>query len=364
MSLSAHFRLSVALAFAIVWNAPSSHARDFIRIVGSSTVFPFSALAAEEFSLKTPYPTPIIEQLGTGGGLKLFCGGLGTSGRFDYPDIANASRAIKPVERALCAQNGISDILEIRLGDDGIVLAHSASSKQFSLSTRQLYLALARRVPTSNSLAARLIENPYERWSQIDPRLPNEPILIYGPPASSGTRDAFLAAVMDKNCQAIDASLPTDAGDQAKTKPACRALRTDGRFIEVGENDNVIVQRLRQAPGALGILPFAIVDQNLDLVKPTAIDGIVPTRLSIAANTYSIARPLYIYVKSAHARTVPGLADFLAEFLSENALGPYGYLTEVGLVTLPLEGRSSSRKRARSLSELGPIGVDRSGNAL
>lgn len=333
----------------------TAHARDFIRVVGSSTVFPFVTLAAEEFSLKYPFSTPIVEQVGTGGGFKLFCGGLGSSGRFDYPDIANASRQIKPSERALCERNGVDDVLEIPIGFDGIAMANVQTGPTYDLTIRHIYLALARRILARDTGTTRLVDNPYENWSQIDPKLPDRPILVYGPPASSGTREAFVKTVMLQGCL-------ENARREAKSEDTsisqlnrCLQLRSDGHYVEAGENDNVIVQRLKQSPEALGVLPFAIVFENARLLKPAAINDTTPNSNSIASQRYVLARQLYLYVKSAHLRTVPGLGRFLTEIISENAVGPYGYLTEIGLVALPSEDRKKSRGLVLQLQKKRPF---------
>lgn len=323
-------RLLTAVVGLFLFTSTQATARDFIRIVGSSTVFPFAALVAEEFSLKTPYATPIIEQLGTGGGFKLFCGGLGTSGRFDYPDIANASRTIKPDERAECLRNGVQDIMELKIGYDGIVLANVRGGSPVSLSLTQLYLGLAARIPRKTLNGYALIDNPHQLWSDIGPDLPDIPILVYGPPPSSGTRDAFVSGALLPGCLQHMETLGA-----VSLRLDCERLRADGRFIEAGESDNFIVQRLRQNPNAVGILPFASVDQNPGIMQSFAIEGIMPDQDSISSRRYPIARPMYIYVKVAHASAIPGLTGFVEEFLSRNAMGPYGYLIDKGLVRLP-----------------------------
>lgn len=330
-------------------------ARDHIHIVGSSTVFPFITTVAEEFGQKTPYPTPIVEQLGTGGGLKLFCSGLGTTAPFDYPDFANASRQIKPSEVNLCAQNGIRDILEIKIGFDGIVIANAMNAPTFKLTTKQLYLALAKMVPADITVQSheriQLIANPFQRWREISPSLPNLPIKVLGPPQTSGTRDAFNTLAIEAGCRQFPAMNALADQDWPAFMRLCRNIREDQRYIEAGENDNLVVQKLRADPEMLGVLPYSFVEQNSDIVKAARVNGSVAAPQSIRSGQYPIARSMFIYTKTAHARSVPGMEAFLEELLSEEAMGQFGYLVDKGLIALPDAQRAELQDKAASLSE-------------
>ncbi|MGD8324563.1 MAG: substrate-binding domain-containing protein, partial [Gammaproteobacteria bacterium] len=318
--------------------------RDNISIVGSSTVYPFSTVVAEQFGRTTKFRTPTVESTGSGGGLKLFCSGVGVQ----YPDITNSSRRIRASELADCAANGVDGVIEVRIGYDGIVLANDKESAQYSLSTRQIFLALARRVPAPNGSG--LVDNPYTRWSEIDPTLPDVSIEVLGPPPTSGTRDAFLELVMEPGCDSFEsiAALPGDEHDNV-----CFQMREDGsHFIEAGENDNLIVQKLQANPAQLGIFGFSFLDQNADRVQGATINGVQPTFDSIADGAYPVARPLFFYVKSAHVDSIPGVREFLREFTSDAAWGEFGYLSDKGLIPLPEDERAEVLARVRSLETI------------
>lgn len=355
-SLQSRAQRVLALACAlwvslIVLTAPAA-ARDHMHIVGSSTVFPFITTVAEEFGQKTPFATPIVEQLGTGGGLKLFCSGLGATAPFDYPDFANASRQIKPSEAAFCKRNGITNILEINIGFDGIVIANAINAPAFQLTTRQLYLALAKQVPAGQGSGADMIDNPYERWNEIAPDLPNLPIKVLGPPQTSGTRDAFNSLAIEAGCRTFPALKALKDSAPRRYAQLCRSVREDQRYIEAGENDNLVVQKLRADPEMLGILPYSFLEQNADVIKAAPINSSIASPTSIRSGAYPIARSMFVYVKTAHARSVPGMEAFLMELLSDEAMGPYGYLVDKGLITLPASQRAFLRSRAQSLSAL------------
>jgi phosphate transport system substrate-binding protein len=323
----AKLNLLTTAAFLAVFFLPAdAQARDKIHIVGSSTVYPFTTTVAEEFGKTTNFPTPLVESTGTGGGLKLFCGGIGET----FPDIANASRAIKDSERELCAANGVKDISEIKIGFDGIVLANSKKEPQFNLTKEQIFTALAKQIPSGG----KLIDNPYQTWNEIDPALPAVKIEVYGPPTTSGTRDAFVELVMDKACANLPA-FKTAWPDEDTRKKNCQLIREDGRYIEAGENDNLIIQKLKSNPQALGIFGFSFLEQNMDVIQGSKIDGTEPTFETIVDGSYSISRPLFIYVKNQHTTLVNGLREFTQEFVSEKAAGEDGYLTVKGLVPLP-----------------------------
>lgn len=328
--------LSVA---AIIGAVGAAEAREQIRIVGSSTVFPFSTAVAERFGRTTNFPTPIVESTGSGGGLKLFCDGVGT----DTPDITNASRRIKSSEVELCAGNGVTEITEVRIGFDGIVLANAKSGPELEISLAQLFLALAKEVPMNGEL----VENPYEKWSDIDPSLPDAEIEVLGPPPTSGTRDAFVELAMEAGCDAVEGAAELGLEDKA-----CHFVREDGRFVEAGENDNLIVQKLEANPRAYGIFGFSFLDQNADKVRGAWVAGVEPTFENIADGLYPVSRSLYFYVKKAHVGVIPGIEAFLTEFTSDVASGEDGYLLDKGLIPLPDAERETVRTQAATLANL------------
>lgn len=317
-----------------------AQAREQIRIVGSSTVFPFVAAAAEQFGYGKQFRTPIVEATGTGGGIKMFCGGVGDA----FPDIANASRTIKDSEVALCAKNGVTEITEFTIGFDGIVLANARQSASYPLTRRALFLALAREVPKGGALVA----NPYTRWREIDPKLPDAPIEVYGPPPSSGTRDAFNELVMEEGCAEVP-EMAAAVPDAKKRKQHCATMREDGRFIQAGEDDNLIVQKLVNNSNALGVFGYSFLDANAALVKANPVDGVMPSAEAIETGTYRVARSLFVYVKNAHLASVPGLREFVVELTSDAATGPDGYLIIKGLLPLPKAEHEAMKARARGL---------------
>ncbi len=321
------------LAFTLA-SATSAYgqARDQIRIVGSSTVFPYSQAVAEQFVGLTGEKSPVVEATGTGGGMKIFCGGVGP----DFPDINAASRAMTASEYALCARNGVTSVTEILLGFDGLTIAHAIDAPDMDLSKPQLFEALAARVEVGD----RIVPNPYQMWSDIDSGLPGMPIEVLGPPPTSGTRDAFVELVMVPGCETFPAMAPLADGPHAET---CGRMRQDGPFIEAGENDNLIVRRLETDPEALGIFGYSFLFENTDRLKPVAVDGVSPSPRTIASGTYELSRPLYLYVKNANRGVIAGLNDFLAEYVSEEAFGPDGYLPQRGLIPLPDAARSAVR---------------------
>ncbi|MBC8240467.1 MAG: PstS family phosphate ABC transporter substrate-binding protein [Alphaproteobacteria bacterium] len=331
-----------ALTAVMVTNAAA--ARDQIRVVGSSTVFPFATAVAERFGKTSSFKTPVVESTGSGGGLKLFCAGLGVG----HPDITNASRRIKLSEVARCAQNGVDNIVEVKIGYDGIVLANSRKSGLLSISLKQLYLALAKEVPVGGKLMA----NPYKTWRDIDPSLPANKIEVLGPPPTSGTRDAFVELAMEGGAKAFPMLKAMRKADKRHFKAVAHALREDGAFIEAGENDNLIVQKLETNPAAFGIFGFSFLDQNADKLQGSWVNGMAPEFEAIAAGQYPVSRSLYFYVKKAHVGTVPGLRDYVAEFTSEKAWGPDGYLADKGLIPLPDADRAKVRRQAAALANL------------
>lgn len=329
----ASFAAALAVAAALLAAAPAgAQARNQVRVVGSSTVFPYSQAAAEQFAGLTGARAPVVEATGTGGGLKVFCGGLGTR----FPDVAGASRPMTASEYADCRAHGVTSITELLLGYDGLSLAQARSGPDLDLSTGEIFQALAAEVEVDGAV----VPNPYRRWNEIDPRLPDMPIVVFGPPPTSGTRDAFVEHVMHRGCAGFPAiaALP-----EQRQREVCERMRQDGPFIEAGENDNIIVQRLLADPTALGIFGYSFVFENADRLKAARVDGVSPSFDTILSGAYTVSRPLFIYVKNAHRGVIPGLDDFLAEFVSEDALGPDGYMLERGLVPVPMAARQRIR---------------------
>ena len=321
--------------------------RDQINVVGSSTVYPFSTVVAENFGNKTGIKVPKIESTGSGGGIKLFCKGLGTS----HPDITNASRRIKKNEFNQCKENGI-DVVEIKVGYDGIVIANSKKAKLLNLTKRQIFLALAKQVPEGNKEGGSLVDNPNKKWSDIDPNLPNKKIEVLGPPPTSGTRDAFNELAIEGGCKTFPKLKAIKKQDKKKYKAICRAVREDGAFIEAGENDNLIVQKLVENENAFGVFGFSFLIENEDKIQGSTVDGIAPTMETIADKSYGVSRPLYFYVKLAHVDVIPGIREFLAEYTSEDSWGPGGYLEERGMIPMPENEREFFKKNAEEIIPL------------
>jgi len=315
--------------------------RDVIRIVGSSTVYPFATAVAERFA-RAGNKAPIIESTGTGGGLKLFCAGSG----IDTPDIANASRRIKDSEIELCAGNGVTEIVEVPIGYDGIVIANTKTATRFRLTRRQLFLALAKQVPGEDG---QLRDNPNQTWAQIDASLPKQKIEVLGPPPTSGTRDAFTELVLEEGCSSFEWVKALKASDESRFKAICDAVREDGAYVDAGENDNLIVQKLEANPKALGVFGYSFLDQNRDRLQGSLVEGVEPTFDAIAARDYPVSRELYIYVKRAHADVVPGLRELVAAFVDPQAIGPDGYLSQQGLIPLPEAELAEARRIAAAM---------------
>ncbi|HOT83585.1 MAG TPA: substrate-binding domain-containing protein, partial [Candidatus Defluviicoccus seviourii] len=317
--------LAVA-AVATIAAAGSAEARDQIRIVGSSTVFPFSTRVAEEFGKTTNFKTPIVESTGTGGGMKLFCGGVGV----EHPDITNASRQIKASEIESCAKAGVTAITEVKIGYDGIVVANSKAAPQMNITLKQLYLALAKDVPDGKG---GLQANPYKMWSDIDPSLPKVKIEVLGPPPTSGTRDAFSELAMEGGCDKIDELKEMKKTDEKKHKAVCQGIREDGAFIEAGENDILIVRKLEANKDAFGIFGYSFLDQNQEKIQGSRINGVSPVYEDISSGKYPVSRSIFFYVKKAHLGVIPGLKDYIEFFVSDDMAGPDGPLAAYGLVS-------------------------------
>ena len=332
------------LNFVFIYTVTS---RDQINVVGSSTVYPFSTVVAENFGNKTGIKVPKIESTGSGGGMKLFCKGLGTG----HPDITNASRRIKKNEFNQCKENGI-DVVEIKVGYDGIVIANSKKAKLLNLTKRQIFLALAKQVPEGNKEGGSLVDNPNKKWSDIDPNLPNKKIEVLGPPPTSGTRDAFNELAIEGGCKTFPKLKAIKKQDKKKYKAICRAVREDGAFIEAGENDNLIVQKLIENENAFGVFGFSFLIENEDKIQGSTVDGMAPTMETIADKSYGVSRPLYFYVKLAHVDVIPGIREFLAEYTSEDSWGPGGYLEERGMIPMPENEREFFKKNAEEIIPL------------
>jgi phosphate transport system substrate-binding protein len=338
------------LAVLSAGTAGAQSARDYIYIVGSSTVYPFATVVAERFGRSSDFKTPKVEATGSGGGIKLFCDGVGV----DYPDIANSSRAIKESEIAACAANGVDEVVEVKIGYDGIVLANALRAPAVSLTRRDIYMALAKQVPEGEG---KLVANPYSNWNEIKPDLPARRIEVLGPPPTSGTRDAFVELAMEGGCKTIPWIAALESSDNERFRSICHTIREDGAFVEAGENDNLIVQKLEGNPDALGIFGFSFLDQNAEKVKGSSIDGVEPSFEAIADGYYPVSRPLFFYVKKAHVDVIPGLKAYLREFTSERAWGDEGYLSDRGLIPLPEEERERVATDVRELNSL-PVASD------
>lgn len=339
--------LALAASAILTVSLPTAaEARSQMRSVGSSTVYPFAKAVAERVARANPrLGTPIIESTGTGGGIKLFCGGVGER----FPDIANASRRMKASEAKACAANGVSQVTEIQVGLDGVALATAKSTPLSNLTQREIYMAVA-KTPYGKP-------NRTKTWKDVNARLPAIPIRVMGPPTTSGTRDALGELIMTPGCEANAGMAAMKKTDEAKYKAICTAVRTDGAYIEAGENDNLIVQKLSANPGTVGIFGYSFLEENLAKVKGVSINGVQPTYQSISNFSYPGARPLYIYVKNAHARAIPAIRAFVAEFTKESAMGPKGYLLPLGMVAAPGNVRARSQQAARTLAPLNLAGL-------
>jgi phosphate transport system substrate-binding protein len=332
---------------ASMGTANAASARDYISIVGSSTVYPFATVVAENFGKSTPFKTPKIESTGSGGGLKLFCAGVGV----EHPDITNASRRIKKSEYDQCMANGVKEIIEVKIGYDGIVLANSKKATPLKLSRKDIFLALAKDVPDPAG-GEKLVPNPYKTWKDVNPTLPDKAIEVLGPPPTSGTRDAFVELAMEGGAKKFDFIAALKKADKNAYKAACHTIREDGAYIEAGENDNLIVQKLEANPSAVGIFGFSFLDQNMDKIQGSFVDGVQPNFDAIADGKYPVSRPLFFYVKKAHVGVIPGIKEYLVEFTSEKAWGPDGYLTEKGMIPMPDAERSKFNSNATNLTAL------------
>lgn len=340
---------TVLVVAATVFAAGAAEARDQVRVVGSSTVFPFVTAAAEQFGQGGKFKTPIVESTGTGGGFKLFCAGVGA----DNPDINDASRAMTDSERETCKKNGVTGVTEIAIGYDGIVLAASKKAPVLNLTRQDIFLALARKIPKDGQL----VDNTNTRWKQVNPSLPDQPILVYGPPPTSGTRDAFAELAMEPVCKDMAEFKAAYADEKERTK-ACHLLREDGKYVEAGEDDNLIVQKLKSDATAYGIFGYSFLEENKASLQGMKIDNVAPEYKNISDNNYKLSRKLYIYVKNDHLGNISGLKEFVQEVASENAMGPDGYMAGKGLIALHDKDRDASRNIAMAIDKAG-LGVAR-----
>jgi len=342
-------RILLGASLIALLATPALAGRDQIRIVGSSTVYPFTTTVAEAFG-KVSGKTPIVESTGTGGGMKLFCAGVGEA----HPDFTNASRAIKKSEFEDCAKNGVTDIIEIKVGFDGLTLAQSKDAKAFALTKQQVFAALVKEIPDKDG---KLVANPNMMWSDIDASLPAVKIEVLGPPPTSGTRDSFAELVLEKGAEGFESLAKLKKDDAKAFEKVWKSIREDGAYVEAGENDNLIVQKLQGNPNALGIFGFSFLEENANVVKGLSVEGKVPTYEDIADGSYKVARPLFIYAKKQHIDVIPGMKEFIAEYVSDKALGEDGYLGEKGLVTLPAAELEKVRATTTELKVLTADGL-------
>ncbi len=343
-------KLALTVSLIALSAVPAFAARDQIRIVGSSTVYPFTTTVAEAFGKASGMKTPVVESTGTGGGIKLFCAGVGE----DTPDFTNASRAIKKSEFETCVKNGVTDIVEIKVGFDGLSLAQSKDAKPFELSKLQIFLALAKEIPDKDG---KLVANPNKLWSDVDASLPAVKIEVLGPPKTSGTRDSFAELAMSAGAEKIE-SLKVLKGKDVKAFDAIwKAMREDGAFVEAGENDNLIVQKLQANPDAVGIFGFSFLEENSKTINDIKVDGVAATYETIADGSYKMSRPLFVYAKKQHMDVIPGMKEFIVEYASEKALGPDGYLADKGLITLPDDQAAKTMEAAKSLAVISADGL-------
>lgn len=330
--------------------ANGAMARDQIRVVGSSTVYPFTTAVAEQLGKTGGVKTPVVESTGTGGGMKLFCDGVG----INFPDATNASRRMKIGEFEQCQKNGVKEIVELMVGYDGLTLASSKKSPALKLTRAQIFLALAKNVPGADG---KLVPNPYRNWNQIDPSLPNRPIEVLGPPPTSGTRDSLHELVMEPGAEQIPALKALKAADRKAFDAAWKTIREDGAYVEAGENDNVIVQKLETNPNALGVFGFSFLDENVSKIQGAVIDGVAPEMDTISSLKYGPSRELFVYIKKAHVGVVPGLEKFAQEYVSDRAAAEGGYLEKKGLVPVPKEKLAISKANVAGLKALSGEGL-------
>lgn len=343
------FASFASIAITVLFFTPFANARDNVVVVGSSTVYPFTTTVAEQFGRQGKFKTPKVESTGTGGGVKLFCNGVGPQ----FPDMVNASRRMKPAEFAECQQKGVKEIVEIKIGYDGLTIAESKKGRLNALTRKDVYLALAKQVPNPAN-TSELIPNPYKTWKDVNPSLPAVKIEVLGPPPTSGTRDSFVELFMEAGCSTYPWIKGVKDLDEKRFKRICDTIREDGAYVEAGENDNLIVQKIEAKPEALGIFGFSFLEENADKIKGLAIDGVAPTFETIASTKYVTSRPLFVYVKKAHIGTIPGMKEFMDEYVSDKAAGTEGYLSDRGLVPLSKSELAKTKADVKSLKNFSP----------
>jgi len=331
--------LGICIAVALgVFASAAAVARDNVQITGSSTVYPFATAVAENFGKAGKFKTPVVESTGTGGGFKLFCSGVGA----ETPDISNASRAITDSERELCKKNSVTDIVEIKIGYDGIIIAGDSKQPGFNVTRDQIWRAVGKTVPVNG----KWVPNPYKNWNDIDKSLPKRTLAIFGPAPNHGTRDAFRELVMDPACEKAPeaAALPAD-----EKKKVCGQVREDGVWTDVSEDYALVMGKLKGNPTAVAVFTYSYLEQNRDKIRAATVDGIAASLETIADAKYPISRPLFIYVKKAHVGVIPGLAEYVAEFVSDRAAGADGYLVDKGLIPMPKKELDVQRAAAKAL---------------
>lgn len=336
------FRSTALLAVALLSSTGLAAARDQIRFVGSSTVYPFTTVVAEQLGKTAGVKTPVVESTGTGGGMKLFCDGVGVQ----FPDGTNASRRMKAGEFETCQKNGVKEIIELMIGYDGLSIAFSKKNPPLALTRAQVFLALAKNVPGPDG---KLIPNPYKTWNQIDPSLPNRPIEVLGPPPTSGTRDSFHELILEPGAEQIPAMKALKASDRKAFDAAWKSIREDGVYVEAGENDNVIVQKLEANPASFGVFGYSFLEENVSKVQGVKLDGVDPNEETISTLKYPASREMFVYVKKAHIGVVPGLDKFAQEYVSNRAAGDGGYLEKKGLVPVPKAKLAESQANVAGL---------------
>ncbi len=338
--------LLVIAATAAVAAPVYAQMRRNIRIVGSSTVYPFTKAVAEHFTRTNPgVGAPIVESTGTGAGVKLFCAGVGAQ----HPDIVDASRRIKLSEFKSCAANGVTQITEIQVGLDGLAVATAKSTALSNLTLQELYYALA-KTPFGKP-------NPTKTWKDVNSKYPALPIRIYGPPTTSGTRSSIEDLLMDPGCLTSGAMQALKKENEARYLAVCKGVREDGAYVTSGENDNLIVQKLESNPGTIGLFGYSYLEENAGRLKGLSLNGTAPSYASIASFQYPGARALYIYVKNAHLTAIPGIRQFAAEYVREGTFGPKGYLLQAGLISSPDAVRSRAAKFATSMTPMTAAGL-------
>ena len=340
--------LACAVAIAVAPTVLAQASREKIRIVGSSTVYPFSIAVAESFGARTAFPTPVVESTGSGGGIRLFCAGVGIA----HPDVVNASRRMRASEYERCQTNGVTAITEVRFGADGIVIgAADLGQAPLEISRTQIWLALAARIPADESCES-FIDNPHVNWSDIDPELPDRRIEVFGPPPTSGTRDAFVELALQEGALGEACMAELSERDRNRFETLASRIREDNAWIDAGEQDNAIVQTLVNTPTAFGVFGFSFMDQNRDRLTAALVDGVEPTFDNIAIGDYPISRTMFFYVKNQHAPVVPGLREYVEEFTSDDSWGEFGYLAEKGLIPMLEDERLNIGEAARDLTPM------------